>query len=119
MHPAKPSIATWIILLLGVFMVVTPWIFGFSGLEIVNAVADGIAIILVSLLALTTYRRLTGGWVSFVLLSMVLGMESIIGPQLLAFTGWAMPVLVSTGVAVIVFAVIEMWRVTGPSTALA
>src|SRR5579864_4908145 len=76
MHPAKPSIATWIILLLGVFMVVTPWIFGFSGLEIVNAVADGLAIILVSLLALTTYRRLTGGWVSFVLLSMVLGMES-------------------------------------------
>jgi hypothetical protein len=119
MHPAKPSIATWLILLLGVFMVVTPWIFGFTGLEVINAVADGIAIVLVSLLAVTTYRRLTGGWVSFVLLSMVLGMESIVGSQLLAFTGWAMPVLVSIGVLVIALAMVEMWRLTSPTTLLA
>ena len=120
MQPPKPSFLTWLSLVAGLVLVVSPWIFGFSGAEqeVANAVVAGLLIAAMSALALATHKRLATGWVNFVLLNVIFATEAIIGPQLLKFSDMGSAVSVVVGLLVIAFAMIEMWRATGPSTLL-
>jgi SPW repeat len=117
MEGAKPSAATWLTLVLGIFLLVSPWIVGYAGTvePMANAVFAGVLIVVLSGLALNMYGRWPNGWLSLVLLNMMLGMEMIVVPQLLKFNDAGTWVQVLIGLAVIVLAVIEMWRVTNPS----
>jgi hypothetical protein len=118
MHPNKPSIAMWINVILGLFLVVSPWIFGYAGegQAVINSVGIGLVIAVIALLAIFTAPSLPGSWVNFVLLNVMAGVEAIIGPQLLKFSDAASWVSVPVGLAVIFFAMLEMWRITGRSS---
>jgi SPW repeat len=116
----RPSPATWITLILGLLLALSPWILGFGSAaeELANATVDGLLIALCSLLALRLYGRWRDRWVNLVLLNVVLGVEAMIAPGLLKFSDVAVWSHEIIGIAVIALAVIETWRVTGPDASM-
>lgn len=113
MDNTKPSAATWIILLIGIVLFVSPWVVGLAGtLDADNAMLIGGLMAICAALAISTHNRFPDGWVNFVLITILLSVESIIVPPLLKFADAAFWTQVPLGLAVILFAAIELFRVT-------
>lgn len=92
-------------LILGAFLVVSPWIFGFaSGAPTQNAVISGLVIAVLSIAALSAFAQ----WEEWI--NLVAGLWVIVSPWVLGFaSGAAMQVHVIVGLIVAVIAAIELW----------
>jgi hypothetical protein len=92
-------------LILGAFLFLSPWIFGFaSGAESQNAWVVGIIIAALSIAALTAFAV----WEEW--LNLVVGLWAIVSPWVLGFAGTtAMTVHVIVGIIVAVLAAVELW----------
>jgi hypothetical protein len=95
-------------LVLAVFLLMSPWIFGFASVIAAgrNAWICGAALSLASLWAIFTYTE----WEEWI--SLLLGLWVIVSPWLLGFHNAVMAatrVDVVSGVAIMVFASIELW----------
>lgn len=98
-------------LLLGLFLLVSPWVVGFSGPASSNAVISGIIIAILSIAALSAFAI----WEEW--LNLLLGLWVIASPWVLGFAGTnASSVHVIVGIAVAVLAAIELWLMTQTST---
>jgi len=92
-------------LILGGFLVVSPWIFGFaSGAQTQNAMISGLIIAVLSIAALTAFAQ----WEEW--LNLAVGFWVLISPWVLGFSGTtAMRVCVIVGLIVAVIAAVELW----------
>jgi uncharacterized membrane protein len=92
-------------LILGAFLLVSPWIFGFaSGAPTQNAVISGIIIAVLSIAALSAFAQ----WEEW--LNLIMGLWVLVSPWVLAFAdSTAMSVHVIVGVVVAVIAAVELW----------
>lgn len=91
-------------LVLGVVLLVSPWIFGFTGAAAENANVAGIAIAVLAVAALAAFAV----WEEW--LNLIVGLWTLASPWILGFQGTtAMTVHVLIGVAVAVLAAIEIW----------
>lgn len=92
-------------LILGAFLVVSPWLFGFAaGAETQNAVVSGIIIAVLSIAALAAFAE----WEEW--LNLIMGLWVIVSPWLLGFAGTtAAWVHVVIGIIVAAVAAAEMW----------
>jgi hypothetical protein len=99
-------------LLLGLFLLISPWVVGFSGAASSNAVISGIIIAILSIAALSAFAR----WEEW--LNLLLGLWVIVSPWALEFAGSnaATSVHVIVGIAVAVLAAIELWLMTQTPT---
>jgi hypothetical protein len=97
----------WINLLLAIALVVSPWVTGFSGAAMSNAVGGGIVIGAIAIAALVSFAQ----WEEW--LNLLLGLWLLISPWVLGFTGnaGAMWTHVVIGLAVAALAAIELWLV--------
>lgn len=95
-------------LLLGAFLVISPWIFGFSiGTASTNAMICGLIIVVLSFAALALFAT----WEEW--LNLIIGLWLIVSPWVLGFTGIsaALNVHVVVGFLVALLAAIEIWYV--------
>jgi len=93
-------------LILGLFLLASPWIFDFAGQPARNAVISGVIIAGLSIGALSAYAL----WEEW--LNLLLGLWVLISPWALVFQGTtAASVHVLVGVLVAALAAIEMWIV--------
>jgi hypothetical protein len=93
-------------LILGAFLFVSPWIFGFSGSRAAeNANITGIVIALLAIAALTAFAV----WEEW--LNLVVGLWTLISPWVVGFQGTtrAMTVCVVVGALVAILAAVEIW----------
>lgn len=93
-------------LVLGAFLFVSPWIFGFAaGAASQNAYVAGIAIAVLAIAALAAFAV----WEEW--LNLIVGLWTLIAPWVLGFEGnrTAMTVHVVVGILVAVLAAIELW----------
>jgi hypothetical protein len=92
-------------LLLGAFLLFSPWMFGFAaGAETQNAVICGIIIVVLSLAALAAFAE----WEEW--LNLIVGLWVLVSPWVLGFANTtAMTIHVLVGIAVAVIAAIEVW----------
>jgi SPW repeat-containing protein len=92
-------------LILGAFLFVSPWIFGFgAGRASENAYIAGIVIAILAIAALAAFAV----WEEW--LNLIVGLWVLISPWVLGFQGTtAMTVAVIVGAAVAVLAAIELW----------
>ena len=92
-------------LILGVILLVSPWIFRFSsGAPSQNAFASGIVIAAISIAALAAFAV----WEEW--LNLIVGIWILVSPWVLGFAGTtAMQVHVVIGVIVAVLAALEIW----------
>lgn len=98
-------------LLLGLFLIASPWIVGFSGPAASNAVISGIIIAILSIAALSAFAT----WEEW--LNLLLGLWVIISPWAIGFAGGnARNVHVLVGIAVALLAAIELWLMTQTPT---
>jgi SPW repeat len=96
-------------LILGAFLLVSPWIFSFeSGAPTQNAVICGIIIAVLSIAALAAFTE----WEEW--LNLIVGLWTLVSPWVLGFTGNAMTVHVIVGILVAVIAAIELWMTHRP-----
>jgi hypothetical protein len=96
-------------LILGAFLFVSPWIFGFGGTTAaVNANIAGIAIAVLAIAALAAFAV----WEEW--LNLIVGLWTLVSPWVLGFHAEtkAMAVSVIVGVAVAVVAAIELWMMS-------
>ena len=92
-------------LVLGAFLLVSPWIFGFaSGSQSQNAIICGIIIAVLSIAALAAFAE----WEEW--LNLIVGLWVLVSPWVLGFANTtAMRVSVIVGLIVAVIAAIELW----------
>jgi hypothetical protein len=92
-------------LILGAFLFVSPWIFGFdAGRASENAIIAGIAIAVLAIAALAAFAV----WEEW--LNLIVGLWTLVSPWVLGFQGTtAMTVHVIVGAAVAVLAAVELW----------
>jgi hypothetical protein len=92
-------------LILGAFLLISPWLFGFaSGVETQNAVISGIVIAVLSIAALAAFAQ----WEEW--LNLIVGLWVLVSPWVLHFAGTtAMRVNVVIGIIVALIAAIELW----------
>jgi len=94
-------------LILGAFLLISPWLLGFAvGAETQNAVICGIIIVALSLAALAAFAE----WEEW--LNLIVGIWVFVSPWVLGFTGSntrAMGVHLVVGFLVAVIAAIEVW----------
>jgi SPW repeat-containing protein len=92
-------------LILGAFLVVSPWMFSFAaGTPSQNAIITGFVIVVLSIAALSAFAQ----WEEW--LNLLAGLWAIVSPWVLGFaTGTAMQVHVIVGLIVAVIAAIELW----------
>jgi hypothetical protein len=92
-------------LILGAFLFVSPWIFGFdAGRASENAIIAGIAIAVLAIAALAAFAV----WEEW--LNLIVGLWTLVSPWVLGFQGTtAMTVHVIIGVAVAILAAVELW----------
>src|SRR4030088_50228 len=92
-------------LILGAFLFVSPWIFGFdAGRASENATIAGIAIAVLAIAALAAFAV----WEEW--LNLIVGLWTLVSPWVLGFQGTtAMTVHVIIGAAVAILAGIELW----------
>ena len=98
----------WINLLLGIALLISPFLMGFAtGTPMTNAVIAGIVIAALAIAALVSFAV----WEEW--LNLLLGLWVLISPWVLGFTGMtsAFQTHVVIGVAVAVLAAIELWLV--------
>lgn len=98
----------WMNLVLGIALLISPWILGFAeGVAMTNALAAGIVIGLIAIAALVSFAQ----WEEWI--NLLLGVWVLISPWVLGFTGiaGAMWTHVVIGLAVAVLAAIELWLV--------
>jgi hypothetical protein len=92
-------------LILGAFLFVSPWIFGFdAGRASENAIIAGIAIAVLAIAALAAFAV----WEEW--LNLIVGLWTLVSPWVLGFQGTtAMTVHVIVGAAVAILAAVELW----------
>ena len=93
-------------LVLGAFLFFSPWLFEFdSGAESINAYISGIAIVALSIAALTAFAV----WEEW--LNLIVGLWVIVSPWVFGFaaSSAAMTVGVLVGILVAALAAIELW----------
>jgi SPW repeat-containing protein len=96
-------------LILGAFLFLSPWIFGFdAGTASTNAMIAGIVIAVLAIAALWAFAV----WEEW--LNLIVGLWVLISPWVLTFhaTGHAMAVHVIVGILVAVLAAIELWMMS-------
>jgi len=94
-------------LILGAVLLVSPWIFGFTGPASENANVAGIAIAVLAIAALAAFAV----WEEW--LNLIVGLWTLASPWVLGFQGTtAMTVHVLIGAAVAVLAAIEIWMMS-------
>jgi hypothetical protein len=95
-------------LILGAFLFVSPWIFGFdAGTVSQNAYITGIAIAILAIAALAAFAV----WEEW--LNLIVGLWALVSPWVLGFQGTtAMTVHVIIGAAVAILAAIELWMMS-------
>jgi heme/copper-type cytochrome/quinol oxidase subunit 3 len=94
-------------LILGAILLVSPWIFGFTGPASENANIAGIAIAVLAIAALAAFAV----WEEW--LNLIVGLWTLASPWILGFQGTtAMTVHVLIGAAVAVLAAIEIWMMS-------
>jgi SPW repeat len=91
-------------LILGAFLFVSPWIFGFAAGASENANIAGLVIAIIAIAALAAFAV----WEEW--LNLIVGLWTLVSPWVLGFQGTsAMTVHVVIGAAVAVLAAIELW----------
>ena len=92
-------------LILGAFLLFSPWIFGFDAGKITqNATISGIVIAVLAIAALGAFAV----WEEW--LNLIVGLWTLVSPWVLGFQGTrAMTVHVIVGVLVAILAAIELW----------
>jgi hypothetical protein len=92
-------------LILGAFLLFSPWIFGFDAGKITqNATLSGIVIAVLAIAALAAFAV----WEEW--LNLIVGLWTLVAPWVLGFQGTkAMTVHVVVGVLVAILAAIELW----------
>jgi hypothetical protein len=97
-------------LLLGAFLFLSPWIFGFdSGMQTQNAVICGIIIAALSIAALSAFTE----WEEW--LNLIVGLWVFVSPWVLGFAGTtAATVHLIIGILVAAIAAIELWMTHNP-----
>jgi hypothetical protein len=96
-------------LILGAFLLISPWIFGFeSGAQTQNAVICGLIIAVLSVAALSAFFE----WEEW--LNLIVGLWVFVSPWVLGFAGTAMTVHVIVGALVAVIAAVELWMTHHP-----
>lgn len=97
-------------LILGAFLLISPWIFAFdSGAQTQNAVICGIIIAVLSIAALSAFTE----WEEW--LNLIVGLWALVSPWVLGFVGTnAMAVHVIVGILVAVIAAVELWMTHHP-----
>lgn len=93
-------------LILGAFLFISPWIFGFGGSRAAeNANITGILIAVVAIAALAAFAV----WEEW--LNLIAGLWTLVSPWMLGFqkTASAMTVCVVVGILVAALAAIELW----------
>jgi hypothetical protein len=99
-------------LILGAFLVVSPWIFGFGTGHITqNAVISGIIIAVLAIAALAAFAV----WEEW--LNLIVGLWALISPWVLGFESnrTAMTVHVVVGALVAILAAVEIWMTQTPT----
>lgn len=90
--------------ILGLFLLVSPWIVGYSGQPAQNAVISGLVIAGLSIAALAAFAQ----WEEW--LNLLLGLWVLASPWVLGFQGTtAATVHIAVGILVAALAAIEMW----------
>jgi hypothetical protein len=93
-------------LILGLFLLVSPWIFGYSGSPEQNALISGVVIVGLSVAALAAFAQ----WEEW--LNLLLGLWVLVSPWVLGFQGTtAAMVHIVVGILVAALAAIEMWLI--------
>jgi hypothetical protein len=98
----------WINLLLGIALLISPFLMGFAtGTPMTNALVGGVIIIAVAVMALVSFAQ----WEEWV--NLVLGLWVLVSPWVLGFTGIAVAFQthVVIGLAVAVLAAVELFLV--------
>src|ERR1700716_213626 len=97
-------------LILGAFLFVSPWIFGFdAGRATENAMIAGIVIAVLAIAALAAFAV----WEEW--LNLIVGLWTLVSPWVFGFQGTtAMTVHVVIGAAVAILAAIDLWLVSPP-----
>ena len=93
-------------LILGAFLFLSPWIFGFdAGTASKNAMIAGIVIAVVAIAALWAFAV----WEEW--LNLIVGLWTLVSPWVLGFNGTtkAMAVSVVVGILVAILAAVEIW----------
>ena len=107
MRQNGPHLPDWINLILGLLLVISPWLFGFVATTSAmwNAVILGVIIAALSILAISAYAR----WEEWV--NALAGLWVIFSPWFLGFSGVASAAWTHfiVGIVVVVIAAIEMW----------
>ncbi len=96
-------------LILGAFLFVSPWIFGFGGTTAaINANIAGIVIAVLAIAALAAFAV----WEEW--LNLIVGLWTLVSPWVLGFHAEtkAMTVSAIVGIAVAVLAAIELWMMS-------
>jgi SPW repeat len=91
-------------LILGLFLLVSPWVVGYSGQPMQNAMISGVVIAGLSIAALAAFAQ----WEEW--LNLLLGLWVLASPWLLGFQGTtAALVHIVVGILVAALAAIEIW----------
>jgi len=91
-------------LILGLFLLLSPWIVGYSGSPEQNALISGVVIAGLSLAALAAFAQ----WEEW--LNLLLGLWVLVSPWVLGFQGTAAATVhIVVGILVAALAAIEMW----------
>jgi O-antigen/teichoic acid export membrane protein len=104
---------SWISLALAVLLLVSPWIFGFSGqADSVNSVIGGLLVGAASILALTYHGRWQA-WGNLILLNLMAGAWVFISPLLFHYNAVnaATWIHLVVGIAVSTLAVAQLWMI--------
>jgi hypothetical protein len=90
-------------LILGLFLLLSPWLVGYSGAPAQNALISGVVIAGLSVAALAAFAQ----WEEW--LNLLLGLWVLVSPWVLGFQGTAATVHIAVGILVAALAAIEMW----------
>lgn len=112
---APAAWASWINVILGIWLIIAPWVLGFAGSSpdaVWNSVIFGIAVLILAILGATTASAAPCWW------NIVLGIWLIISPYVLRFDGMprAEPNTMAFGVIIGILALIAGLSKMPPST---
>jgi SPW repeat-containing protein len=95
-------------LILGAFLFLSPWIFGFGGTAAENANIAGIVIAALAIAALAAFAV----WEEW--LNLIVGLWTLVSPWVLSFSAdrKAMTISVIVGAAVAILAAVELWMMS-------
>ena len=95
-------------LILGAFLFLSPWIFGFGGTAAENANIAGIVIAALAIAALAAFAV----WEEW--LNLIAGLWTLVSPWVLSFQAdtKAMTISVIVGAAVAILAAVELWMMS-------